>query len=117
MSSATSSVRYLDVTIVYPEGRPTFWHFLCGRVPQVVVRARRLPIPAEFSGGDYARDPQHRKAIQHWLQALWLRKGRRDRRPARRQAARLTRRYGMYWPPLTSMIWPVTYPLIASDAR
>jgi 1-acyl-sn-glycerol-3-phosphate acyltransferase len=65
---------YLDVTIVYPEGRPTFWHFLCGRVPQVVVRARRLPIPSEFSGGDYARDPQHRKAIQHWLQALWLEK-------------------------------------------
>jgi 1-acyl-sn-glycerol-3-phosphate acyltransferase len=65
---------YLDVTIVYPAGRPTFWHFLCGNVPQVVVRARRLPIPAEFSGGDYARDPHHRKAIQHWLQALWQQK-------------------------------------------
>jgi 1-acyl-sn-glycerol-3-phosphate acyltransferase len=65
---------YLDVTIVYPAGRPTFWHFLCGNVPQVVVRARRLPIPAEFSGGDYARDSHHRKAIQHWLQALWLEK-------------------------------------------
>ena len=65
---------YLDLTIVYPSGRPTFWHFLCGDVPRIVVRARRLPIPLEFSGGDYARDPQHRKAIQHWLQALWQQK-------------------------------------------
>jgi len=64
----------LDVTIVYPEGAPTFWQFLCGNVHHVVVRARQVPIPAELRGGDYARDPKYRKAFQHWLQALWQEK-------------------------------------------
>ena len=48
----------LDVTIVYPDGAPTFWQFLCGNVRHVVVRARQVPIPAELRGGDYARDPE-----------------------------------------------------------
>ncbi len=64
----------LDVTIVYPDGAPTFWQFLCGNVRHVVVRARQVPIPAELRGGDYARDPKYRKAFQHWLQALWQEK-------------------------------------------
>ncbi len=61
----------LDVTIVYPEGAPTFWQFLCGDVPEIVVRARRIAIPAELAGGDYAAEPKFRKAFQRWLAALW----------------------------------------------
>ena len=61
----------LDVTIVYPEGAPTFWQFLCGDVPAIVVRARRIAIPAELAGGDYAANPKFRKAFQRWLAALW----------------------------------------------
>jgi len=61
----------LDVTIVYPEGPPTFWHFLCGRMGRVIVRARRAPIPVEFRAGDYARDPKYRKSFQRWLQTNW----------------------------------------------
>ncbi len=64
----------LDVTIVYPDGAPKFWDFLCGNTRRIVVRARRMPIPHEFRGGDYARDPRYRKAFQHWLQALWQQK-------------------------------------------
>jgi 1-acyl-sn-glycerol-3-phosphate acyltransferase len=64
----------LDVTIVYPDGVPTFWQFLCGRTPRIVVRARRLPIPRELRGGDYAGDPQFRKVFQRWLQNLWREK-------------------------------------------
>jgi len=64
----------LDVTIVYPDGTPSFWNFLCGRMPKVVVRARRRPIPAEFAGGSYADDAIFRKTIQHWLQELWSEK-------------------------------------------
>ncbi|MEO8507644.1 MAG: acyltransferase [Betaproteobacteria bacterium] len=64
----------LDVTIVYPESAPTFWHFLCGNTRRIIVRARRMPIPHEFRGGDYARDPKYRKAFQHWLQTLWEQK-------------------------------------------
>jgi len=61
----------LDVTIVYPDGVPTFWQFLCGSMRRVTVRARQVPIPLELRGGDYARDPKYRKAFQHWLQEIW----------------------------------------------
>ena len=53
---------------------PTFWQFLCGSVPGIVVRTRRLAIPPAFSVGDYARDPEFRRTVQQWLEALWREK-------------------------------------------
>ena len=64
----------LDVTIVYPDGAPDFWQFLCGRVPRIVVRARRIPIPRELRAGDYAGDPEFREIFQHWLEEIWREK-------------------------------------------
>jgi len=61
----------IDVTIVYPEGSPTFWQFLCGRTERVVVQIRQLPIPPEFAAGDYAADPSFRRRFHHWLMRLW----------------------------------------------
>jgi len=61
----------VDATIVYPHGAPTFWQFLCGKVPRVVVRLRELPIPADFCAGDYSEDPAFRARFQQWLSALW----------------------------------------------
>ena len=61
----------LDVTIVYPDGIPTFWDFLCGRVSQVVVHGRQLPIPAHFCEGDYEGDVEFRGTIHRWLADLW----------------------------------------------
>ena len=61
----------LDVTIVYPDGAPTFWQFLCGRVRTVVVRVRQLPIPAEFCAGDYEGDAAFRGGFHRWLAQLW----------------------------------------------
>ena len=66
----------LDVTIVYPAGAPDFWQFLRGDTPRVVVRVRRLPIPAEFCAGDYAEDAAFRDAFQRWLAGLWQEKDR-----------------------------------------
>ena len=51
----------LDVTVVYPQGAPTFWEFLCGRGGGVVVRVAQVPIPAEFRSGDYAADNAYRQ--------------------------------------------------------
>ncbi|MEO8159015.1 MAG: acyltransferase [Betaproteobacteria bacterium] len=67
---------FLDVTIVYPESVPTFWQFLCGSVPKISVRARRLAIPPELRGDHFAGDPQFRKTVEHWLQDLWRDKDR-----------------------------------------
>ncbi|NVO06955.1 MAG: acyltransferase, partial [Rhodoferax sp.] len=61
----------LDVTIVYPDGIPGFWAFLCGRMHRVIVRVRSLPIPAHLLTGDYGSDPALREAFSHWAQQLW----------------------------------------------
>jgi len=67
----------LDLTIVYPDGVPTFWQFLCGNVDSIIVRAQRIAIPRELLGGDYVRDVRYRKTFQRWLRQLWEDKDRR----------------------------------------
>ena len=42
----------LDVTIVYPDGAPNFWQFLCGDLKHVVVHVQTLPVPPHLLGGD-----------------------------------------------------------------
>ena len=64
----------LDLTIVYPDGTPTFWHFLQGKVQRIVVRARLLPIPQHLINADYSGDPAVRAAFQAWVQQLWREK-------------------------------------------
>ncbi len=66
----------IDVTIVYPDGPPTFWHFLRGDIQRVVVRVARRPIPHAFSAGGNAADPQVRRQVKVWLHDLWLTKDR-----------------------------------------
>lgn len=65
---------FVDVTIVYPDGPPMFWDFLCGRMRKVIVRVRLLEIPAELAEGDYATDSRFRKSVQRWQQERWLEK-------------------------------------------
>ena len=62
---------FLDMTIVYPAGIPSFWDFLCGRMPEVVVHGRELPIPAQFCQGDYEGDVEFRGSFNRWLTDLW----------------------------------------------
>ena len=62
----------LDVTIVYPDGTPTFTEFLSGKLRRVIVRVRRLPVPHELAQGDYAGDAAVREAYQKWVHQLWL---------------------------------------------
>jgi len=62
---------FIDVTLVYPDGRSTFLDLLIGRIRRVIVRVRTLPIPAELLGGDYRNDPQFRDAMQQWIGQIW----------------------------------------------
>jgi 1-acyl-sn-glycerol-3-phosphate acyltransferase len=66
----------LDVTIVYPGGRPTMLDLFANRVREVRVNIRERPIPAELLGGDYQNDPAFRERMQTWLNELWLEKDR-----------------------------------------
>ncbi len=64
----------LDVTIVYPDGRPTFTHFLRGQVKRVIVRVNTLPVPcAEPTAGQNAEQAL-REACQGWVTQLWVEK-------------------------------------------
>jgi 1-acyl-sn-glycerol-3-phosphate acyltransferase len=66
----------LDCTIVYPGGIPNFSDFLHGRIPEVVVRIREVPIPAEFCQGDYENDAEFKQRFQSWISDLWANKDR-----------------------------------------
>lgn len=66
----------LDVTIVYPSGRPSMVDLFANRVREVHVRIRERPIPAELLAGDYQNDPAFRERMQGWLNELWADKDR-----------------------------------------
>ncbi|WP_027714977.1 acyltransferase [Desulfuromonas sp. TF] len=61
----------LDVTIVYPDGRPTFWDFLSGRISRAVVRVQPHPIPPELRTGNCPADPRCREGFNKWMGELW----------------------------------------------
>lgn len=67
----------LDVTIVYPDGVPSFGDALAGRTGRVIVEINKQPIPAEFIGEAASRDPQYRSKIQSWLNDVWQAKDQR----------------------------------------
>ncbi len=64
----------VDVTIFYPEGVPTFWDLLCGRVRDVIVDVQQIQIPAALSSAENATNPQYRRQLQDWINPLWVRK-------------------------------------------
>lgn len=66
----------LDVTIVYPRGVPNFWDLLSGKVRDVIVRVREVPIPSELRVGDELLDPRSRATLQAWVNDLWDEKDR-----------------------------------------
>jgi 1-acyl-sn-glycerol-3-phosphate acyltransferase len=61
----------LDVTVVYPDGRPDLMDLLCDRIPRVVVHVLERPIPPDAKGADYESDAEFRARFQEWINALW----------------------------------------------
>ena len=61
----------LDVTIVYPGGRPSLVDLIGGRVPEVRVAIRERPIPDMLIGGDYQEDRAFRARFQQWMNGVW----------------------------------------------
>ena len=66
--------RLLDVTIVYPDGAPSFWDLCCGRLRNIVVRVQVREIPAWTIQGDYHGDAAFRARMQDWLGEMWVAK-------------------------------------------
>jgi len=64
----------LDITIVYPQGIPTFMQFLQGRVHHVVVRVRTLPVPHAPLQAGQMQIQALRETCQEWVNQLWSEK-------------------------------------------
>jgi 1-acyl-sn-glycerol-3-phosphate acyltransferase len=77
LSSMGEQIQHiLDVTIVYPEGRRSFWDLMCGKIRNIKVEVRSLPVGPELRG-NYAGDVAFRDSLQQWLNNLWAEKDRR----------------------------------------
>jgi 1-acyl-sn-glycerol-3-phosphate acyltransferase len=63
----------LDVTIYYPQGRPSYWEYACGQVKEIRIHVRQLPIPSEMLG-DYSDDAEFRNRFQAWVNQIWQEK-------------------------------------------
>ena len=61
----------LDVTIIYPSGVPTFWEFLQGKCPNVIIEVTPHKIPHNIYQEDAAN---RRAALAQWIKELWQRK-------------------------------------------
>lgn len=64
----------VDVTIAYPGGSPSFWDFLCGRIPEIRMRIDTVPIPAHLKGRTYSEEVEYRKEMKAWLASIWAEK-------------------------------------------
>ncbi len=64
----------LDVTVIYPHGRPTLMDLLAGRIPLVRVDVQQLPVPTALVGGDYEGNSEFREQFQTWINGLWQEK-------------------------------------------
>ncbi|OOG57421.1 acyltransferase [Rhodanobacter sp. C03] len=60
----------LDVTIVYPNGPCTMMDLIAGRIRDIRVHVRELPINHELHG-DYEGDAAFRACFQTWVNTLW----------------------------------------------
>ncbi|MFA0811700.1 acyltransferase [Microbulbifer epialgicus] len=66
--------RLLNVTIVYPDGIPSFTDFLGGKVKRVIVRIEQIRIPEKFFVSDYMNDQVFRAEFNRWVYDLWREK-------------------------------------------
>jgi len=63
----------IDVTIVYPQGRVTMMDLIAGRVHDIRVHVRELPIDPTLVGS-YDEDAAFRGRVKLWVNTLWSEK-------------------------------------------
>lgn len=63
----------LNVTIIYPQGSPDFWSFICGKINTSKVIIEKIPVTADLIG-DYQNDKAYRTSFIAWINNLWQEK-------------------------------------------
>ena len=70
--------KLLDVTIYYPQGSPSYWDFVCGKVKTIKVHVSVTPISdllqSDAFAKDYFENSAQRVLFQRWLNSLWTEK-------------------------------------------
>lgn len=64
----------VNVTIYYPQGKPTLWDLLSGQIKRIVMRIEITPIPQQFIGKSYDQDMDYRAEFQDWVNQMWQKK-------------------------------------------
>jgi 1-acyl-sn-glycerol-3-phosphate acyltransferase len=64
----------IDMTIVYPDGIPSYTDFWMGRVRRIGVDLREIKIPNWVLKGDYEEDREFRAQFHQWVATLWASK-------------------------------------------
>ena len=64
----------VNVTIYYPQGKPTLWDLLSGQIKRIVMRIEITPIPQQFIGKSYDQDLDYRAEFQNWVNQMWQEK-------------------------------------------
>ncbi|MEM7764599.1 MAG: acyltransferase [Pseudomonadota bacterium] len=67
----------LDVTVIYPGGAKTFWDMCTGRLTDVIIDVREVPIEPWMTSGDYLNDDAFKAQFRDWMDAFWVEKDRR----------------------------------------
>ncbi|MHC1742424.1 MAG: acyltransferase [Syntrophobacteraceae bacterium] len=60
----------LDVTIVYPQGAPGLWTFLCSKTMPITVRVKQHPVSEQLLQSAL-EDNEARLRLNAWLNTLW----------------------------------------------
>ena len=63
--------KLIDVTIVYPDGTPTFWQFVKGECRSVKFVVSHYEIPKEVLVDN---DIERRSSLAGWIKTIWLQK-------------------------------------------
>jgi 1-acyl-sn-glycerol-3-phosphate acyltransferase len=68
--------KLVNVTIYYPEGIPSYWDFISGKVNEIVVDVETIDIKELMQSGvyspEYFTDDTQRQVFQEWVNRLWL---------------------------------------------
>lgn len=62
---------FFDVTLAYPGGDVHMWDFATGRVPRIVIDARRIDIPPEFFAAAITEPGPERDRFKAWIDEVW----------------------------------------------
>ncbi|MBI2214545.1 MAG: 1-acyl-sn-glycerol-3-phosphate acyltransferase [Acidobacteria bacterium] len=66
-----------DVTLAFPGiPDPTFWLYISGQMPRIVIDVREIPLRPEFFEESVTRPGPNREAFKAWMSAIWEEKDR-----------------------------------------